>query len=309
MNPKIKLIAKNILNQCMGLNKSENLLIVTDNILKDVGKIFLESGNSITENSKLISIKPMEEHGEEPPSEVEKALLHSDVALLITSKSLSHTNARKQACNGGTRIASMPGINLDIVKRSLNIEYNKLDRELSKYSKKFNSANNLKIKSKNGTKLSMSIKKREAFIDNGLYLEKGDFGNLPAGEICLAPKEGTTGGTLVIDGSFPEMGKLSEPIKVQIREGKVENVNNDKIKKRLKKYGKKAYNIAEVGVGFNPKAVVSGNVLEDEKVFGTAHIAFGDNRSFGGYIEVPCHLDAVFLNPKIFLDNKLLTIN
>lgn len=74
------------------------------------------------------------------------------------------------------------------------------------------------------------------------------------------------------------------------------------MKRRLDKYNNAACNIAEIGVGFNPKARVTGKVIEDEKAKGTAHIAFGDNRSFGGYIEAPSHLDAVFFNPQIFLD-------
>jgi len=59
-----------------------------------------------------------------------------------------------------------------------------------------------------------------------------------------------------------------------------------------------------LGVGTNPKAKITGNVLEDEKVFGTAHIALGNNTAFEGKVDVPVHVDGVFTKPTIFLDKK-----
>ncbi len=43
---------------------------------------------------------------------------------------------------------------------------------------------------------------------------------------------------------------------------------------------KNADNIAEIGLGTNPVAKIIGNVLEDEKVHGTCHVALGDNHTF-----------------------------
>jgi leucyl aminopeptidase (aminopeptidase T) len=57
-------------------------------------------------------------------------------------------------------------------------------------------------------------------------------------------------------------------------------------------------------LGLNDRAVLSGLVLEDEKVLGTVHIALGDNSTFGGTVEVPSHLDGVLLNPTLWLDGK-----
>ena len=77
------------------------------------------------------------------------------------------------------------------------------------------------------------------------------------------------------------------------------------LKKMLENFNnKKVYNIAELGIGTNDKAIISGNVLEDEKVLGTAHIAVGNNTAYGGKCNAPCHLDGVFRNPTIFADDK-----
>ncbi|MCH6574776.1 MAG: PAS domain-containing protein, partial [Bacteroidetes bacterium] len=54
----------------------------------------------------------------------------------------------------------------------------------------------------------------------------------------------------------------------------------------------------------NDKAIISGNILEDEKVLGTCHIALGNNTGFGGKINIPLHLDGIIKNPTISVDNK-----
>jgi leucyl aminopeptidase (aminopeptidase T) len=62
--------------------------------------------------------------------------------------------------------------------------------------------------------------------------------------------------------------------------------------------------IAEFGIGTNKKARLTGNVLEDEKVFGTVHIAFGSNKSFGGVTEAGVHIDCVIKDPVVFIDGE-----
>ena len=72
----------------------------------------------------------------------------------------------------------------------------------------------------------------------------------------------------------------------------------------MSKYGKEVRNMAEFGIGTNPKARITGTILEDEKVKGTAHIAFGTNASFGGKIQTSIHLDYVFDKPTITIDGR-----
>ena len=125
----------------------------------------------------------------------------------------------------------------------------------------------------------------------------------------MAPLEDTTEGTLVIDGTFPLGGLLDVPMVVTIKKGKVVSVEDHPRKQELEdlfeKYGTQARNIAEFGVGTLPSAKMSGNTLEDEKVKGTIHIAFGDNASMGGTVKVPIHLDGIVKKPSVWLDDVL----
>ena len=67
--------------------------------------------------------------------------------------------------------------------------------------------------------------------------------------------------------------------------------------------------MGELGIGTNPIARLIGNILEDEKVFGTVHIAFGSNATFGGLTQAGIHIDGIILKPSLYLDEKLVVEN
>jgi aminopeptidase len=160
----------------------------------------------------------------------------------------------------------------------------------------------------------MTIKGRKCHgRSSGLFLHRKAWGNLPEGEGCLAPIEGTTNGTFVIDGSVARLGKVDKPIKVVVEKGYAVSITGGSVasmlKNTLKPYGHKALNIAELGIGTNPKAKITGEVLEDEKVLGTCHFAFGNNKSMEGKIDVPLHIDCVIRKPTIKIDSRLIMKN
>ena len=57
----------------------------------------------------------------------------------------------------------------------------------------------------------------------------------------------------------------------------------------LTAHGEDGTNLAELGIGTNEKAILTGNILEDEKILGTAHVAFGASAAIGGKVQVPVH--------------------
>jgi len=72
----------------------------------------------------------------------------------------------------------------------------------------------------------------------------------------------------------------------------------------LTAHGKAGTNLAELGVGTNERATLTGNVLEDEKILGSVHIAFGASAAFGGAVSVGVHLDCVVLDASLELDGQ-----
>ncbi len=305
-----KAAVERVIKGCMGYRKGETLLIVTDDELEGLAKPFFEKATSIGIEATLMLMKQRKVHGEEPPRAIAHALREVDIALLITKKSLSHTMARREACRRwGTRIASMPDITLEIINRSLDIDYEDLRKRAQDLAKIFSQGKTARVTTKMGTDLTISIVERKGFKDTGLYTKKGAFGNLPAGEVCIAPVEGSAQGIVVLDASMTGIGRLTKPVRLIIEDGNVTDISSKKLIRLIKPLGRSALNVAELGIGLNPKAKVTGNVLEDEKAIGTGHIALGDNISFGGKVEAPCHLDGVFFDPTIIVDGKEIEVN
>ena len=214
-----------------------------------------------------------------------------------TSKSLSHTRARREANQNGTGGATLPGITEETMQRTLVANYWKIRERSIKYAEILNEGKRIRLITDAGTNITLSIEGRRACADTGIYTEPGSFGNLPAGEAYIAPVEGTTEGIIVIDGSMAGVGVLDEPIILRVEKGYVSEISGGKstniLENILNKYGKETKNIVELGIGTNDQAIITGFTLEDEKVMGTVHIAVGDNSSFGGKIEVNSHLDGI----------------
>ena len=126
------------LKQNMGLKKTEKVLIVYDDNKTNIATTFFAEAQKITKKVKLLKIPIGKVSGEEPPTATAEEMLNYDIILLITTRSLSHTQARKNASKNGARIASLPGITKDIMVRTLNADYTKianLSKKISNYLK------------------------------------------------------------------------------------------------------------------------------------------------------------------------------
>lgn len=300
-----------ILRQCMNLRKNESCLVVTDSKLKHIGNVLYNNSSRITKNSKLTLTKIPKYHGTEPPKHVADEMLRYDVILLATTKSLSHTKARKDASNKGARIASMPGITKEMMERTLNVDFHKIKNLNNKLIAKLKNKNKVRITTRNGTDIQFYTKGRKWIGDDGIYNKKGAFGNLPAGEIFIAPLEGKTNGRIIVDASVGGIGKVDKNAEIMVKNGFIADVIGGKVAKKFKESlkNKLCRNVAELGIGTNYKAKITGNVLEDEKVAGTCHIAFGNNKHFGGKIDVPFHVDVVIKKPTICADDRIIMKN
>lgn len=307
---KMDRAVKVTLEQCLAIKKSETVLVVTDGSILEAGEVLYQAARPLCRNAVLMIMAERENNGQEPPEPVAAAMLTSDVVFLATTKSLSHTRARKNASKAGARIASMPGITLDMMARTLDVDYRRMESEGRRLCRILNDAREVNIKTTLGADLSFSIKGRRAEPDTGIIPYPGGFTNLPAGEVYLAPVEGTARGRLVVDGSIGDTGILKKPIEVAVSRGFAVGVKGGREAKNLwemlSKHGKNAFSVAEFGIGINPKAAITGNILEDEKALNTIHIAFGDNSGFGGRVSVPSHQDGVVSRPSVWVDGRRL---
>jgi leucyl aminopeptidase (aminopeptidase T) len=311
MDAKLLKAARAALVECMGVSKKEVLLVIVDEPLRRIGYAFWEAGRKLGLETILTEIIEREMHGSEPPNAIAQLMSNVDIVIAPTNKSLSHTNARRAACDKGVRIATLPGITADSMRRTLAVDYKgKVKGPTEKLAKLLSDASQAHVVTPAGTDITMLLKGREGEADTGIAHKGGDFTNLPAGEAYIAPIEDTANGKIVVDGSMAGVGLVKRPFTMHVKNGyvvKFEGGNAaDTIRKLAAKVGKLGCNIAELGIGTNVKAHIVGNVLEDEKAIGTVHIAIGDNRSMGGNVSVPLHLDAILRKPTLSVDGKVI---
>jgi 2,5-dihydroxypyridine 5,6-dioxygenase len=102
---------------------------------------------------------------------------------------------------------------------------------------------------------------------------------------------------------------VRSPIRAVIKNGTIAAVEGgedaDRLRTILERTGDpNAYNVAELGIGLNPKSQMSGIMLEDEGVFGTVHIGIGTSITLGGKVKAALHYDLIMWKPTLELDGK-----
>ncbi len=305
--------ARTAVRKCLAVKKGETVLVITDEPLRKIGRLLWEASRQARAEALLAEIMPRKTSGEEPPEPLAYCMKKVDVLVIPTSKSLSHTKARREACKAGARCATLPGITEDTMRRTLNADYQRIAKMSIRLANILTRGSEARVTTPAGTHIRMSLKGRQGHPDTGLVHKPGDFSNLPAGEAYLAPVEGTAQGSMVIDGCIGETGVLKRPIVLQVKDGFVTSISGGSqaeiLRRAIRGLGKLARNIAELGIGTNDKARVVGSSLEDEKVQGTVHIAMGDNASMGGTVSVASHLDAILLRPTLTIDGRKIIIN
>ncbi len=310
---KLMEAARVAVRECMALRAEELSLVVTDAERRKIGEAILEAARETGSDAVLVEMVAREVSGEEPPVTVAEAMKAADVVLAPTTKSITHTESRRNACAAGARIATLPGITEESMARTLFADYGAIAERSRKLADILTEGSECHVTTPAGTELWMSIAGREGKADTGIIHNRGDYGNLPAGEGFIVPVEGSAEGILVVDGSMAGVGMLTEPIRIEIKGGLAVQLEGGRESKKLsdllERVGGDARNIAELGIGTNEKAIVTGIVLEDEKVMGTVHIALGDNASMGGTIRVPLHLDGVLMNPTLLIDGSKVMEN
>jgi len=306
--------ARTALISCLGLKNNETLMILTDDNKYKMGEALYLVGQELAKEAVLVQMPPADVNGQEPPQAIAELMTKYDVIVCPTTKSVTHTDAKRNACKLGSRVATMPGITEDIMIRGLKADYQQIAERTIKLTEILDKGKVAKITTPLGTDLTMPIDGIKAISSTGLILKKGQGGNLPSGESYLMPEEGKSNGILYIDAAVAVIGKIeAEPIRVKIENGFAVDFRGgpeaEKLELALDKFGKPGKTVAELGIGTNHEAQVCGQILEDEKVMGTIHVAFGNNISMGGTCNVGVHIDGVVTSPTVYIDDLIIMEN
>jgi leucyl aminopeptidase (aminopeptidase T) len=296
-----------VVRDCLGVKQGEGVLVIANPATQHLGERMREEAADAGGDAVLALISERASHAAEPPRSVAEAMAAADVILAPTVQSLSHTAARKRASEAGARCATLPGVTEEMLARVMSADMEGLRRKGQAIAAALDRASEAHVTSERGTDLRLDLSGRRAIPDAGELTETGAFGNLPCGEGFIAPVGGN--GTLVIDGSMAGVGLVDEPVELVIEGGHLTSARGGQgmaFMELLTEHGEDGTNVAELGIGTNERAKLTGEILEDEKILGTCHVAFGASAAIGGMVQVPVHLDCVVMKPTVELDHEAI---
>jgi leucyl aminopeptidase (aminopeptidase T) len=289
-----------VVNDCLGVRAGEHVVLVVDRTTRALGDVLRDAAAAAGGEAVLAVMDPREEHGQEPPQPVAAALAAADVFIAPTTKSLSHTRARKAASDGGARGATLPGVNEDMLARLMACDFPTLQRRSGELAQLLTEAEEVRITCPRGTHLALDLRGRDGIADDGDLTRQRAFGNLPCGEGFIAPLHAQ--GRMVTHCLAGIGLPRGDPPVLTIEDGRLVDATEPEgegLLAALRAAGELGTNVAELGIGTNEKATLTGNILEDEKILGTVHVAFGASAAIGGSVSVPVHLDCMILEPTL----------
>jgi leucyl aminopeptidase (aminopeptidase T) len=300
-------LAKN----CMAIKAGETVLILTDAECLSIGHALFDVCKDLCKEVFITEMVSREINGQEPPQQIAELMKMVDVVIAPLSKSITHTDAKRNACAANARVGTMPGITEDVMKRTMKADYHRIATLTYKVTDLLTNGKSVHLTTDLGTDITIPIEGIKAIPSTGLITEPGQYGNLPSGEAFMMPEEGKSEGVFYVDASLAGIGLIEDdPVKITIEKGLAVKFEGGRqateFENMVNKVGEGARNLAELGIGTNYLAEINGTVLEDEKVLGTIHLALGNNVSMGGTVNVGFHVDGIITKPTLKIDDTLL---
>jgi len=307
---------KTLLDKCANVKAGEKVLIVADTDNIRIAELLATAAIERNAEAVVCIMTPRKAHGENPPETIVSAMMKADVIFEPTTYSLTRSEATQKAAQAGVRVVSMPAyVEEMLIRGAIEADFPAHEKTVQKLADLFTEATTAKLTAPGGTEITMALggADRKGETGKGFCTGPGTICGPPNIEANISPIEGTAEGVVFADVSIPDpqMGVLSAPIEVTVNGGLITNIKGVADAAALRKILEEkkdptVYNIAELGIGLNPKARICGIMLEDEGALGTAHIGIGDNHTSGGTVKAPLHLDLVIDNPTLELDGKVI---
>ncbi len=295
-----------VIHQCLAVRSGEDVLVIADPATRVIGEALRSEATAAGADAVLALMDERATDGTEPARPIAAALHECDVYIAPTSRSISHTAARKRASDAGARGATMPGVTEEMLARVMAVDFEGMAARSRAIAALLDGASSARVTCPRGTDFRVDVSGRTGFADDGDLRAPGAFGNLPCGEAFSSPKDGE--GEIVAVSLAP-LGLSDEPATLTVQRGQIVDAQGGlgpEYIERLRAHGELGTNLAELGIGTNERARLTGNVLEDEKILGTVHVAFGASAGIGGTVSVPIHLDVVVIDASLEIDGRVV---
>ncbi len=253
-----------------------------------------------------------------PVEPLRAALKHADAWVEFNKQYLLYSETWRIATseNGRLRFLGLPAMNVDVfVRLFARTDQRRLAEFLEGVAERISEARHVRITTPAGEDVSFeNDPSHPVFARTGYPDTPGTF-MLP-GMIAWAPAFDTINGVVVFDGSIvPQIGMLSQPVWVHLQKGVIQRIEGGRQAAEWDNW-LRSFNDpqmlrpAHVSFGFHPRAKLTGQIGEDERIWGATQWGFG---AVAGYLAPPdglpaaSHTDAISLNSSVWLDGKPMT--
>ncbi|BAA30144.1 aminopeptidase [Pyrococcus horikoshii] len=215
--------------------------------------------------------------------------------------------------NKNIRYICLVGMNPDMMVRTIGkVDMKKLSKFLEMIAEITQRGKHVRITTPAGTDVEFENHPERPLIVHSGYVPKGTYEMLP-GQISWTPKLESINGVIVFDGSvYPPIGLLREPIKLEVERGKIVNIEGGREAREFSSWlegfnDPNMYQLAHISYGFNPGAKLTGNIVEDERVWGATEWGIGNIGprlvpDIPGGIPAASHTDGICLNSSVWID-------
>lgn len=303
--------AKQVVEVCAQVKEGESVCIVTEPKTMSIAESISIAVSNVGAEPVIALIKPRIADSTEPPKSVAEAMKSSDVFISAVHTSITHTQAVVDATKNGSRGIMLTQFdNNMLIDSGVLADFPAAAPTCENVGAILENAKEIHLTTKHGTDLKMSATGRKSNSMTGM-VEPGEFAPVPTIEANVSPLEGSASGTIVANASIPYLGigVLENDVVCKVEDGFITNIEGGKEAKVLaddlaEKDDKYVYNIAEIGVGLNPRCKFNGLMLEDEGVFGSVHIGIGSSLTLGGNVKASCHYDLIMTEVTLVVDGK-----
>jgi leucyl aminopeptidase (aminopeptidase T) len=298
--------------------EGDRILIVIDSgVEPEVAEIIASAAERFGADHDVLTSAPAPAPNAEPVAEVAAAILEHDLSLLATSVPIAHTDAVRRGVAAGGRFLIMDGVSPDMLEAgAAAADYERVHEVGLAVEARWNEAEHVRVTSEFGTEFEADIRGRESWRWDGTVFEADWFGltgcAFPDGEVGIAPLEGSANGKVVWDASVHSLGLLEEPVSLTVEDGWITSIDGgaqaEDLATRIAALDDRNsyYCPAEIAIGINEAARITGSLREDKKALGTVHIASGTNLDLGGTIEAKSHIDGLIRTPTLWMDGELV---
>lgn len=314
VDEKLMFGARRLVRHCADVKPGEQGLIVLDTATDPV--IASAIAQALKEAGAVATVVHTEsakgDSGEAPPV-VAAAMLASDVIFAAVQVSITHTEATQAACAAGARMAALTQwVPEMLMGGGIQADFRAIEPRVLRVASIWDEGSTVRVTTAAGTDITLDIKGRLGTPHaKTCVVRPGTFHPVPDIESPVSPVTGS--GVIVCDASIPYLGigVLSEPVTLTVEDGRVTKIEGgsaaDKVRSAWQALqDPNVYHLAELGIGMNPFAKLTGRMLDDEGVDTTCHFGIGSSYTLGGNVKAKAHYDFVIHDPTIAVDGHVI---